>query len=111
MTTIKERVIEYLRSKPEGAYQKDIWKDLGIDSRSCSRVLLKLEKEGVIKREKVVANGTVTYRITLVSDGDESIISVISRFLPPCIGCREECEPERCEALEIWVRKVFDERR
>jgi|Deesub1362B_J571_1020462.scaffolds.fasta_scaffold00429_27 DNA-binding Lrp family transcriptional regulator len=110
--TIKDEVIEYLRSKPEGVYQKDLWRDLGIDSRSCSRVLLDLERKGVIEREKVVVDGTVTYKIKLISEnGDESVILILSESLPPCIGCREECEPEWCELLEIWIRDVFDKKK
>ncbi|MBC7109939.1 MAG: Lrp/AsnC family transcriptional regulator [Archaeoglobi archaeon] len=107
--SIRDRVIEYLRSKPGGVYQKDIWKDLGIDSRSCSRVLLELERRGIIERERVAADGVVTYRIKLRDEGGRGFIfELISRALPPCIGCREECEPGRCSQLDLWVRVVFD---
>ncbi|MBC7114821.1 MAG: hypothetical protein PWR13_690 [Archaeoglobi archaeon] len=107
--SIRDRVLEYLRSKPEGVYQKDIWKELGIDSRSCSRVLLELEKKGVIEREKVTTDGTVTFRIRLRDDGKRNFMfELISRALPPCIGCREECEPGMCPRLDLWVRAVFE---
>ncbi|MEM0315103.1 MAG: MarR family transcriptional regulator, partial [Archaeoglobaceae archaeon] len=43
--------------------QKDLWKELKIDSSKCSRILRKLEKEGLIKRVEVVVDGVKTFKI------------------------------------------------
>lgn len=46
-----EEALEYIKSRPEGALQSDLWKVLKIDSRKCSRIVAKLLQDNLITRE------------------------------------------------------------
>jgi len=110
----REEILQILRERGE-ILQKDLWKELKIDSSKCSRILRKLEKEGLIKRVEVVVDGVKTFKILLAEAEVEkkekkemSIKEVMEqmediRGLPPCFGCLEkECDALRCLKLEVW---------
>lgn len=93
--------------------QKDLRKELDMGSGSCSRVLRRLEKDDLIKRVQVVADGSSTFKIILagseVEEGDETSLETImesmhySLDISPCFGCHEEeCSPSNCVKLELW---------
>ena len=46
-----------------GLLQSDLWKNLSLTSREGSRLSMRLEKNGLIKRKKVVAKGRWTYHL------------------------------------------------
>lgn len=119
----REEILKILREKGE-ILQKDLWKELNIDSSKCSRILRKLEKEGLIKRIEVVVNGVKTFKIVPADAEVEekkeelSLKEILERIeeisaLPPCFGCLErDCEAVRCLKLEIWfLRRVFESKR
>ncbi|RUM34222.1 MAG: Lrp/AsnC family transcriptional regulator [Archaeoglobus sp.] len=98
--------------------QKDLWKELNIDSSKCSRILRKLEKEGLIKRIEIVVDGVKTFKIVPAGAEEEeeekdefSLQAVMERMqdvsgLPPCFGCLEkDCEVSFCLKLEVWFLK------
>ncbi len=58
-----EEALEYIKSRPEGALQSDLWKVLQIDSRKCSRIVAKLLKDNIITREIESVDGIRTYRL------------------------------------------------
>ncbi|MCX7999918.1 MAG: MarR family transcriptional regulator, partial [Leptospiraceae bacterium] len=58
----REEILKILDHKGE-ILQKDLWKELKIDSSKCSRILRKLEKEGLIRRVEVVVDGVKTFKI------------------------------------------------
>lgn len=92
-------VLAFIREKGE-ILQKDLWKEMGIDSRKCSKILKRLEEKGVVEREKTVVDGVVTFRITAIQKPSLN-------HLPPCFGCIESyCEPSECEKLDVWVWTV-----
>ena len=94
-----DEVLAFIREKGE-VLQKDLWKEMGIDSRECSRILKKLEEGGMVERERVVADGVVTFKITPISEPRLN-------HLPPCFGCMESyCEPRECNKLDVWVWTV-----
>ena len=123
MEEIREKILKILEER-ESILQKDLWKELKIDTSKCSRVLRRLEKEGLIKRIDVVVNGVRTFKIVPadakvkgekeelslkgVLEGNEEV-----SFLPPCFGCLErDCEEIGCLKLEIWfLRKLFGRER
>ncbi|MCS7119153.1 MAG: winged helix-turn-helix transcriptional regulator [Archaeoglobaceae archaeon] len=114
----REEILKILEQKGE-ILQKDLWKELRIDSSKCSRILRKLEKEGLIKRVEVVVDGVKTFKI-VSSKFEEGraeaekldLKTVMDRMeqvakLPPCYGCLNlECEAERCLKLEVWFLKL-----
>lgn len=114
----REEILKILEEKGE-ILQKDLWKELKIDSSKCSRILRKLEKEGLIRRVEVVVDGVKTFKIVSSKVEEKKaeeekldLKTVMDRMeqvakLPPCYGCLElECESERCLKLEVWFLKV-----
>lgn len=47
----------------QGILQSQLWKELNLTSRDGSRLAIRLEKRGMIRREKVLENGRWTYRL------------------------------------------------
>ena len=45
-----DEALKLIQSKPEGILQSELWKELGVDSRKCSRIVKKLEDGGLIVR-------------------------------------------------------------
>ncbi len=118
----REEILKILQERGE-ILQKDLWKELNIDSSKCSRILRKLEKEGLIKRIEVVVNGVKTFKIVPADFEEEkkeelSLKEILERIeevsaLPPCFSCLElDCEAIRCLKLEIWfLRRVFENKK
>ena len=50
-----------IQSRPEGVLQSELWKELGVDSRKCSRIVKKLEESGLIDRVEFKKDGIKTY--------------------------------------------------
>ncbi|RQD81826.1 Lrp/AsnC family transcriptional regulator, partial [Methanosalsum natronophilum] len=61
--TIEESAFHVIKKKKDGIYQNELWKELEIDSRKCSRIISKLLEEGLVTRESAVSNGSRTYLI------------------------------------------------
>ena len=120
----REEILKILQERGE-ILQKDLWKELKIDSSKCSRILRKLEKEGLIKRVEVVVNGVKTFKIVPagaeveeVKEEELSLKEILERVeevagLPPCFSCLErDCEAVRCVKLEVWfLKKVMENRK
>jgi len=114
ITDTREEILKILEKKG-AVLQKDLWKELNIDSSKCSRILRKLEKEGLIRRVEVVVDGVKTFKIIPAGVEEEEVEveeldlkAIMERMeniagLPPCYGCLEkECEATRCLKLEVW---------
>ena len=110
----REEILQILEEKGS-ILQKDLWKELNIDSSKCSRILRKLEKEGLIKRVEVVVDGVKTFKIVPAGaeveeekEDELSLQAIMERMedlagLPPCFGCLEhDCEAVNCIKLEVW---------
>ncbi|RLI89896.1 MAG: Lrp/AsnC family transcriptional regulator [Archaeoglobales archaeon] len=113
----REEILQILEQKGE-ILQKDLWKELKIDSSKCSRILRKLEKEGLIRRVEVVVDGVKTFKIVPAGAEEEeekedelSLQAIMEKMeslvgLPPCFGCLEkDCEARMCLKLEVWFLK------
>ena len=100
-----EEALEYIKSYPEGVLQSDLWKELSIDSRKCSRIVAKLLKEKLITREMVSVDGIRTYRIHYSGrcDGRRFVSLMAVDAFEPCAGCIDECVPEHCAKLSEWI--------
>lgn len=104
---IEEKVLKLVKSRKKGILQNELWKRAEIDRRECSRIVVKLEKEGKITRESESFNGSRTNRIMYVEEKKEktknfTLLLTGERF-NPCTGCMLECDPEQCMALSEWV--------
>jgi DNA-binding Lrp family transcriptional regulator len=94
-------------TRNQGVLQADLWRKLGASSREGSRIALKLENKGLIRREKVLFDGRWTYKL-LPKKLPASINSVIEC---PCLMCPNDARcgaygaisPNECERLTEWV--------
>jgi hypothetical protein len=94
----------------EGVLQSELWRELGASSREGSRVALKLEEKGLIRREKELQGGRWTYRLfpKRLPASIESIIDC------PCLLCPDNarCDPtttispKNCTKLTDWILAI-----
>lgn len=93
----------------DGVLQSEIWKELGLTSRDGSRLAIRLEKRGMIKRVKVLDDGRWTYKLTPL----RLPANISSMESAPCIVCpvegkcsiTTEVNPFTCPLLGPWVIK------
>jgi hypothetical protein len=94
----------------EGVLQSELWRELGASSREGSRVAIKLEEKGLIRREKELRGGRWTYRL-LPKRLPASIESIADC---PCLLCQDNarCDPtttispKSCVRLTDWIMSL-----
>lgn len=99
------------KSGDEGIFQSDLWKKMKLTSRDGSRLALKLERQHMIKREKVLENGRWTYKLKIA----HAPVSTESIEAAPCLICpveskctlEGEISPRTCPLIEQWVITEF----
>ncbi len=95
----------------EGVLQSELWKKLNLTSRDGSRLAIRLEKRGMIKRDKVLEGGRWTYKLSPLRLPAQ--ISSIERA--PCITCPDETKcstngvitPFTCFYLAEWSMREY----
>ena len=108
--TIEDNTLGYIRSQKEGVFQNQLWKDLEIDSRKCSRIIKKLLDAGEITRESAISNGARTYLIKVYAPETAPCTFLMAEdMFSPCTGCRAACQPEYCPLLRQWVENLIKE--
>ena len=91
----------------QGVLQSEMWRGLEGSSREGSRISIKLEKKGLILRERELFGGRWTYRLYLKRQ-PASINSIIDC---PCLMCPDDprcgvwstLSPNQCEKLTEWT--------
>lgn len=91
----------------EGVLQSELWRELDASSREGSRVAIKLEEKGLIRREKELQGGRWTYRL-FPKRMPASIESIADC---PCLLCKDNarCDPttaispKDCAKLTEWI--------
>ena len=114
----ERKAVEILRKRgEEGVLQSELWKILGTDSREGSRIAIRLEKKGLIKRVATVHSGKRTYKLTLIKREPKKI-SIVSVKGCPCFICPDltrcgkgqKITPITCQKLTEWIlSKVAEE--
>jgi hypothetical protein len=97
----------------EGLLQSELWRKLGASSREGSRIAIKLEKKGLIRRERELFEGRWTYR--LYPTRQPATVDSISDC--PCLMCPSDSRctrwsvisPNDCEKLNIWIKALVEE--
>jgi len=104
-----EEALECIKASEDGVLQCDLWKRLDIDSRKCSRIVIKLMNEQLITREPESVKGARTYRLrcTKVPDSDRFKSLLADDIFEPCAGCISECVPEHCPELSEWIFTII----
>jgi len=90
-----------------GILQSQLWKKLKLSSRDGSRLALKLERMGMITREKILEKQRWTYKLII----KKIPISTKSIEGAPCLTCpvQSKCSidgeisPKTCQWIEDWV--------
>ena len=115
MEQLTNRVCEIVASYgDDGMLQSELWKKLKLSVRDGSRLSLRLERRGMITREKILQNGRWTYRLII----EQVPISLESIQNAPCLTCQVEqkCNidnvypepsPKHCELIEEWVIEEY----
>lgn len=94
----------------EGVLQSNLWRQLDASSREGSRISIKLENKGLIRRERELSEGRWTYRL-YPKRKPASINSIIDC---PCLTCSESIRcgaygatsPNDCEKLTEWLNNL-----
>lgn len=108
---LEKEALDVIKNSGGNILQSELWKRLKITSREGSRVTLKLEKKGLINRERILHSNRWTYQISLKrTEYDPTPIEGA-----PCLLCEKDpiCNPRsefsstRCSLLEEWVLSQF----
>jgi hypothetical protein len=91
----------------DGMLQSNLWKELDITSRDGSRLAVRLEKQSLIKREKILEKGRWTYKLLPI----ELHADIVSIDKAPCLMCPVEhmCSedgsysPNNCNLIQDWL--------
>jgi len=91
----------------DGILQSQLWKKFKLSSRDGSRLALKLERMGMITREKILEKERWTYKLII----KKIPISTKSLEGAPCLTCPVEAKcsldseisPKTCQWIEDWV--------
>ena len=100
-----EQALTIIKNHPDGIVQSELWKELEIDSRTCSRILKRLEDSGKIMRQATKGN---TFLITWVKTDKkiDPMLIMAGEALLPCAACTEECDIPSCKMLEDWIYEL-----
>ncbi|HET6517775.1 MAG TPA: transcriptional regulator [Nitrosopumilaceae archaeon] len=108
MEKLTHKVCDILAERESsGMIQSELWKKLKLTSRDGSRLALKLERMGIITREKILEKGRWTYKLII----KKTPISTTSIENAPCLICpveqkcslEGEISPRTCQWIEEWV--------
>ena len=113
MDTLRRSDLEHMAlrlimdARSQGMLQSELWRKLGTSSREGSRIALKLEKKGLILRERELFSGRWTYRLY----PKRRLTSIDSILGCPCLMCPDDSRcaawsaisPIECEKLTKWI--------
>ncbi len=119
MDKLTNKVCEIIADFDEkGILQSDLWKKLKLNSRDGSRLALRLERRGLISREKLLQKGRWTYKLII----EQAPIKLESLVDSPCLTCpvEQKCDSENvypepsplhCQLIEDWVTVEFSKKK
>jgi len=119
MDRITNKVCEIVAEYEDtGMLQSDLWKKLKLSSRDGSRLALRLERRGLISREKILQKDRWTYKLII----EQTPISLESLQNSPCLTCpvEQKCDIENvhpepsplyCQLIEDWVITEFTKKK
>ncbi len=108
MEDLVENTYTYICQQENGIIQSNLWKELEIDSKTCSKVLRVLEDTKRITRKK--EKGTYLVKGKIVPKKFNSSLLMAGNSIVPCVACMEECDVPTCKLLEDWLYDlVFSE--
>ena len=95
MDRITNKVCEIVSAyEDKGMLQSDLWKKLKLSNRDGSRLALRLERRGLISREKILQKDRWTYKLII----EQTPISLESLQNSPCLTCPVE---QKCDVSNV----------
>ena len=120
MDRITNKVCEIVAGyEDNGMLQSDLWKKLKLSNRDGSRLALRLERRGLISRQKILdSKDRWTYKLII----EQTPISLESLQNSPCLTCpvEQKCDTENiypepsplyCQLIEDWVVTEFSKKK
>ena len=119
MDKLTNKVCEIIADfEDKGVLQSELWKKLKLNSRDGSRLALRLERRGLISREKILQKGRWTYKLII----EQAPIKLESLVNSPCLTCpvEQKCDfenaypepsPLHCQLIEDWVAVEFSKKK
>lgn len=110
----EHKALQFIANNADkGVLQSDMWRQLDASSREGSRIAIKLENKGLIRRERELSEGRWTYRL-YPKRKPASMNSIIGC---PCLTCSESIRcgaygatsPNDCEKLTEWLTDLVRE--
>ncbi|BDC36624.1 MAG: MarR family transcriptional regulator [Candidatus Methanoliparum thermophilum] len=102
---IRSKILFEINDKGE-ILQKDIAKNLKISEARCSKILIQLEKEGLIARRWIRTEKSRGYLIEPVTRSIFDPLFSEDGRIAVCIGCVVDCNPSYCASLNIWIKNL-----
>jgi DNA-binding Lrp family transcriptional regulator len=106
MADLAEQALKIIQSSRDGVLQSELWKDLGVDSRKCSRIVKKLLDSGLIERIEYKGEGIKTYTLRAMKKSMKPSLILAGGELIPCICCDRECVITSCNLLLDWMYQL-----
>jgi hypothetical protein len=105
---LEQKALQFIMNTGfQGVLQSELWRNLGATSREGSRISLKLEGKGLIRREKELQSGRWTYRLypKRLPASIDSIADCPCLMCPDNPRCDPSCSisPQSCEKLTDWL--------
>ena len=99
----------------KGILQSELWRHVNLNSREGSRVALRLEKQGLVNRNKELNDGRWTYRLYPIEEENSDPNDLHWDTLGDCpcfvcgslssCGARQLISPNKCDNLSEWIEK------
>ena len=102
----EEDAFEAIRAHPGGVLQSELWKELGVDSRKCSRLVKKLLDDGRVERVEYRKDGIKSYLLRAAKQPAEPNLLLAGSELIPCVACELECIVDECPLLMDWMYQL-----
>ena len=123
LSDIETRILIQIYREGGSAMLKDIWRALGIKSKSGMPYVNRLERSGLLVKERVSEKKRILYRVRLTDKGLSMVRQILEAEVPvkrtifevaekiPCFYCPyiescgevDEIAPEKCELLNKWI--------
>ena len=102
-----------MREGELGILQTELWQELNTTSREGSRVMLKLERKGLIRREKVLDKGRWTFRLypKRLPPNTDAICDCPCFLCPTSPTCSDggKISPVTCDQLTMWLMQIAED--
>ena len=119
MDKLTNKVCEIIADyEDKGVLQSELWKKLKLNTKDGARLALRLERRGLISREKLLQKGRWTYKLII----EQAPIKLESLVNSPCLTCpvEQKCDfenaypepsPLHCQLIEDWVTVEFSKKK